>query len=373
MLQVFGFTLPTTPYKVDSLYFQPFYGDLLNASNVEDFLQQCAYVKSDLVLADGALNCIHEENTQEDKNFVLIYNELMLTLRILKTGGTCVLKILDAYTEETFNCINLMYNSFATCYIIKPKLSRPANSEKYIIGINLKPKEKIINNDYTLEIFHQIYKLNEQQIKFISSVINRTITMYTTNQSRRIQLSESINIQIPQNIVNYFNNISIPQNISSKRLLYEQNYTFHKSKGMDCLFKTDRVCYVLHKTKTWLHLPVQLPFPDKSLIYGEMINNNLYIIDILILNNHSLQTTDFYEREQLIRTLCSCSSLLQYEPSQNYLYDCEQQICYPKTVIGYYILENGLYYDYKTKSISTNIIKSTPEYCLKNLRYIQTI
>ena len=67
-------------------------------------------------------------------------------LRVLKKGGKFVLKIFDLFTDFSVDLVHLLYLHFEKISICKPYSSRPANSERYIVCLNLhesQPKELI--------------------------------------------------------------------------------------------------------------------------------------------------------------------------------------------------------------------------------------
>lgn len=75
-------------------------------------------------------------------------------------------KIFDIFHPFTVGLVYILYQNFEKFAIIKPYTSRPANSERYVIGINLlERRPKII--DYLFNINQMI---NEK--KNVTSVVN---------------------------------------------------------------------------------------------------------------------------------------------------------------------------------------------------------
>jgi hypothetical protein len=68
----------------------------------------------------------------------LIVAQIVTGLPCLKSGGIFVLKVFDVFTLPMIQILNYLRECFETFQVIKPKMSRVGNSEKYIVGIGLK-------------------------------------------------------------------------------------------------------------------------------------------------------------------------------------------------------------------------------------------
>ncbi|KII69298.1 Cap-specific mRNA (nucleoside-2'-O-)-methyltransferase 1 [Thelohanellus kitauei] len=117
-------------------------GDLLNFENIKSFSEFVRMSTDDkgvdLVLADGAFECLGFEQHQETMTFPLFVTEVMTCLSILKlgnlynlTGGNFCLKIFDVYTSNTAALLFILCSLFKKVYIVKPASSRASNSEKF--------------------------------------------------------------------------------------------------------------------------------------------------------------------------------------------------------------------------------------------------
>ena len=155
----FGMTLRNTPGSIDfdigkfnkqapgTSCFYPFYGkdgtgDVTKKENIDSFTK---YVMSEtktkgvhLVMADGGFSVEGQEQLQEELSHKLLFSQILTALSILQIGGIFVCKLFDCFTLFTVQCLWLIYNYFNTFSIIKPNQSRPANSERYVIGIGFK-------------------------------------------------------------------------------------------------------------------------------------------------------------------------------------------------------------------------------------------
>lgn len=110
-------------------------GNLDDRENVESFISVCGGDGScDMVTGDGGVDFSSNFNEQENTMQRLIAIELYVALRLLKDGGSFVIKIFDFFSLETkklFACVKQAFDEVTIC---KPKSSRPANSEKYLVA-----------------------------------------------------------------------------------------------------------------------------------------------------------------------------------------------------------------------------------------------
>ncbi|UZE89756.1 methyltransferase [Parapoynx stagnalis nucleopolyhedrovirus] len=124
----------------------------------------------DLVLADGAVDVSGRENEQEMLNYDLILCETQFILIALRTGGNCVLKVFDVFTQKTLNMLNNFVNHFETWGVFKPRSSRPANSEKYLICLDKLEIPKNIDETKVLEKKFLFY--TKKQCNSLKMLIN---------------------------------------------------------------------------------------------------------------------------------------------------------------------------------------------------------
>ena len=115
--------------KIKILYGKDNTGNLYNLDNII-YLKENIPQKCELVTADGGFDYSIDFNKQEQLSYHLIFCEIVAALSILKKGGTFILKIFEIHTNLTVEFIYLLNNYFETVFIVKPYVSRPANSEK---------------------------------------------------------------------------------------------------------------------------------------------------------------------------------------------------------------------------------------------------
>jgi 23S rRNA U2552 (ribose-2'-O)-methylase RlmE/FtsJ len=105
--------------------------------------------KADFVTADGGLNW-KDENYQEQEVYLLLLSEIYCGLKIQKANGNFVLKIYETFTELTVKIIEILKQFYKDIYITKPLLSRPSNSEKYIVCIDYHNNDKYLDKIYSI-------------------------------------------------------------------------------------------------------------------------------------------------------------------------------------------------------------------------------
>ena len=128
-------------------------GDLfVHAANFADFVKQKYTRGVDLVVCDGGLDDTGEEEFQETVNSRLIFSEIYSSLLCLKSGGHLVLKVYDLVTKFSIDFVRILYWCFDELHIFKPMSSRPANSERYIVGRRRKD-----NIDDAIGICRKVY------------------------------------------------------------------------------------------------------------------------------------------------------------------------------------------------------------------------
>jgi len=91
--------------------------------------------KANIITADGGIDVATSDNYnyQEMMNYMLFYGEILTAIGCQEKGGHFVLKIYDAFTDVTNQLIQLMAQLWSEVFITKPKTSRPANSERYVV------------------------------------------------------------------------------------------------------------------------------------------------------------------------------------------------------------------------------------------------
>tara|TARA_Y100001970_G_scaffold293714_1_gene442576 strand:+ start:5556 stop:6743 length:1188 start_codon:yes stop_codon:yes gene_type:complete len=160
-------------------------GNLYNEDNFSYFNNKY-FSQFDFVTADGGIDFSNDFKSQEYLAFKLILCEIFYALSILKYNGNFILKIYDIFNKTTMQCIYLLSSLFKNIKIFKPKTSRSANSEKYIICQNL-----TYNDEQKIKLIEKFYKIlkvynNMQGNYFIDSFLNINIQHYFINKIQEI-------------------------------------------------------------------------------------------------------------------------------------------------------------------------------------------
>ena len=107
-------------------------GDILKLENFE-YVAKKYESSMDIVTADGGFDFSFDFNQQEIVISKLLFAQVAYALCIQKQGGTFVLKVFDCFMHHTVDLLYLLASFYEKTHIIKPKTSRYANSEKYIV------------------------------------------------------------------------------------------------------------------------------------------------------------------------------------------------------------------------------------------------
>lgn len=118
--------------------------------------------KYNFMTADGGIDSSNDYQHQEQLNTKLIFCQIFVILHSLIKGGSCIIKVYDTFTLPMVQTLWILKQSFKEMDIKKPSLSRPCNSEKYIIcqhykGIQkniMPPMKTFINNEKYIQTFN---------------------------------------------------------------------------------------------------------------------------------------------------------------------------------------------------------------------------
>ena len=128
-------------------------------------------------------------NYQEQESFITILSQIYCSLNILKKGGNLVLKTYESYCDYTIKLILILSLCFENVYITKPLLSRPSNSERYIVCLDYKSKKT--NDTKIKQLYEIIEKINKTKNMYIIDIYNN----YKINDNI-INLNKMINTNI---------------------------------------------------------------------------------------------------------------------------------------------------------------------------------
>jgi 23S rRNA U2552 (ribose-2'-O)-methylase RlmE/FtsJ len=127
-------------------------GDVTRLENVETFVSECGGDGScDVVTGDGGFDFSSDFNTQEVQMTKLLASEVLVAMRLLRAGGCAVIKVFDAFDGATVGLLAAFMDSFDRYGIVKPKMSRPGNSERYVVCSGYKPDARAAETRCALE------------------------------------------------------------------------------------------------------------------------------------------------------------------------------------------------------------------------------
>lgn len=119
-------------------------GNIISLENIDSLDSESA----DVVIADGGFSTWELNESNENKNKLitfqqdlislpLIISEILAALKLLKRDGLAVIKIFDTHSSTLLSLIYLLKQVFETVDFVKPNVSRMSNSEKYLVLQNV--------------------------------------------------------------------------------------------------------------------------------------------------------------------------------------------------------------------------------------------
>ena len=184
-------------------------GNLYNKNNII-YLRDRFYNTMDLVTADGGFDFSTDYNCQEYSASQLIYSEIMGAMATLKAGGIFICKFFDIINKLTTEFLYILQCKFEYIYIFKPKTSRLANSEKYVICVNYRGSTELELDTLfgMIDTFSELANTNK--------IIN---TMFDTIPAGFVKFITGISNQIiAKQVANINNTISLIYNIKHRQI-----------------------------------------------------------------------------------------------------------------------------------------------------------
>jgi 23S rRNA U2552 (ribose-2'-O)-methylase RlmE/FtsJ len=185
-------------------------GNLYNPENFLDCYKRHAN-SMDIITGDGGFDFSTSYNNQEKMAIRLLFTQMIYAISLQKKSGTFILKIFDMFLKPTIEIIYILSCFYNNVYITKPKTSRYANSEKYIVCTDFlyDNTNKITNKFYNiLKVLNNIdYNKHE-----ICGFFNLPIQLYFTTQIEEINA-----IIIQQQVENILNTIKLINNYNKNK------------------------------------------------------------------------------------------------------------------------------------------------------------
>lgn len=157
--------------------------DITKFENILEIIK-LNYGSCDLITADGGIDVSGDYANQESLSFKLILCEIYITIYSLKKGGNFILKVFDCFTLPTIQLLWILEEYFETVTMFKPCMSRPCNSEKYVICRNYTG-----NNNYHKKLHEFVLSptVTDLGIKVPQNFVDKMIT--TNNRFTEKQIS----------------------------------------------------------------------------------------------------------------------------------------------------------------------------------------
>jgi hypothetical protein len=112
-------------------------GNLYNLDNHRVFneilKERSAGGKAHLYTADGGFDFTNDFNNHEENVIHLLLAEIHLGLTVQEKGGVLIIKLFDTVLQPTLEMLYIITRHFREWTITKPKTSRAANSERYLV------------------------------------------------------------------------------------------------------------------------------------------------------------------------------------------------------------------------------------------------
>ena len=187
------------------------YGNLYNLDVINKYILYFNNKKAELVTADGGFDFSKNFNNQELDSHHIIFNEIIISILILKKGGNFICKIFDIFNLMTVQIIYLLNELFQEVNIYKPNTSRVANSEKYLVCIGFNG----LTNNIKKNCFRLLYEI-KKCIK-----INNNIILNINIPNNFIHLIDIYNKKFTNNQILFLNNtLDIINNKYNKNNIY---------------------------------------------------------------------------------------------------------------------------------------------------------
>jgi hypothetical protein len=178
-------------------------GDITDPKTLKLFGGQMGSDKADFITADGGFDW-HNENTQEQEAFRLIFAQIVGAVKLQKKGGAFVCKFFETFSNVSMKFLAILKEFYTEVYLVKPLMSRPSNSEKYAVCMGFKENKKLTENlEQILKESHENQEKNLVDLfpnfkcdkNFIQSVTNMNINIANTQFKAINNIIDFINKQ----------------------------------------------------------------------------------------------------------------------------------------------------------------------------------
>lgn len=157
-------------------------GDICSSANIRSFMHSIPkHINTvDMYTADGKIET-HDHSEEEKVNLRILYGQVFGCLATLSTGGHAVIKAFTTFEAPTISLLYLMRLVFWELHLFKPKTSRGANSEIYIVakdyrGINQNTLKKLLiwYDDISENVIteYALFKQEDIDTEFLEKIVS---------------------------------------------------------------------------------------------------------------------------------------------------------------------------------------------------------
>lgn len=172
-------------------------GNLYSFNNLQYIIEKHNN-SCDIITGDGGFDFSVDFSKQEANSLHLIFSQIIFALNIQKNNGIFIIKFFDLFIKSTLDLLYLLCNLYENVYITKPKTSRYANSEKYIVCVNFNREKFLKISNKLINIFKVLEKINFDKYIISSFLINN----YNFNFNKSVQEINSIIGEQQLNVIN---------------------------------------------------------------------------------------------------------------------------------------------------------------------------
>lgn len=144
-------------------------GNMYNIKVIQNFIYRSGKNSCHFVTADGGFDFSSDFNNQEQQSILLLMCEIYTAVNIQRAEGHFLLKVFDIFSTQSITLIAACSIFYKEMNIIKPKTSRPGNSEKYILFVSRNytddPFKRAAQADVLSSLYEGICKKTTNEVK----------------------------------------------------------------------------------------------------------------------------------------------------------------------------------------------------------------
>jgi hypothetical protein len=152
----------------------------------------------DLYTSDAGIDVSNDYDTQEEQTLMINFGQILSGLMVLNKGGCLITKQYTFSTKFNRSLIAILTTLFDKLHIIKPKTSRPANSEIYIVGVGFQSLDRETLTPYLLSRLSYNYDYTKKTDKLCSYdeetdrlLLEATTEIHMNRQIKFLQISKN--------------------------------------------------------------------------------------------------------------------------------------------------------------------------------------